>query len=140
MSPSRHRLSASQCSERPMWALAVLVLGKFFGRLHLSTLGTVDLPLSAAGRDSTNMPSKVVKLKSTAGEVLRSRLGCQTCRTRKLKCDEVRERVFSKCRNFSYDSGLTCAQGRPICGQCQKSNRQCTYNPDGESHAMSREP
>ncbi|KAL2074628.1 hypothetical protein VTL71DRAFT_8406 [Oculimacula yallundae] len=34
---------------------------------------------------------------------MRSRTGCQTCRSRKLKCDEV----------------------RPECGNCKKGNRQC---------------
>ncbi|KAK6585410.1 hypothetical protein PZA11_002137 [Diplocarpon coronariae] len=34
---------------------------------------------------------------------MRSRTGCQTCRTRKLKCDET----------------------KPTCGQCKKGNREC---------------
>ncbi|KIX03983.1 uncharacterized protein Z518_07536 [Rhinocladiella mackenziei CBS 650.93] len=48
------------------------------------------------------MPAKVVKPKASSA-VRRSRTGCQTCRSRKLKCDEA----------------------RPVCGQCQKSRRQC---------------
>ncbi|KAK5451679.1 hypothetical protein LTS15_007939 [Exophiala xenobiotica] len=48
------------------------------------------------------MPSKTVKAASSA-PVRRSRTGCLTCRRRKLKCDEA----------------------TPICGQCQKSRRQC---------------
>lgn len=37
----------------------------------------------------------------------RSRTGCWTCRTRKVKCDE----------------------GRPICGQCSRLGHTCDYNP-----------
>lgn len=37
----------------------------------------------------------------------RSRTGCWTCRTRKVKCDE----------------------GRPICGQCTRLGHVCDYNP-----------
>lgn len=37
----------------------------------------------------------------------RSRTGCWTCRTRKVKCDE----------------------GRPICGQCSRLGHVCDYNP-----------
>lgn len=37
----------------------------------------------------------------------RSRTGCWTCRTRKVKCDE----------------------GRPICGQCGRLGHSCDYNP-----------
>ncbi|KAI1364130.1 hypothetical protein F5Y08DRAFT_307565 [Xylaria arbuscula] len=36
---------------------------------------------------------------------MRSRTGCQSCRARKLKCDEA----------------------RPVCAQCVKSTRDCTY-------------
>lgn len=37
----------------------------------------------------------------------RSRTGCWTCRTRKVKCDE----------------------GRPVCGQCSRLGHTCDYNP-----------
>ncbi|KAK7538765.1 uncharacterized protein J3D65DRAFT_623048 [Phyllosticta citribraziliensis] len=37
---------------------------------------------------------------------MRSRTGCQTCRLRKLKCDER----------------------KPICGPCGKANRECVFN------------
>ena len=37
----------------------------------------------------------------------RSRTGCWTCRTRKVKCDE----------------------GRPICGQCTRLGHNCDYSP-----------
>jgi hypothetical protein len=37
----------------------------------------------------------------------RSRTGCWTCRTRKVKCDE----------------------GRPVCGQCSRLGHVCDYNP-----------
>ncbi|KAK0126142.1 hypothetical protein ONS95_007761 [Cadophora gregata] len=37
----------------------------------------------------------------------RSKSGCWTCRTRKVKCDE----------------------GRPTCGQCQRLGHSCDYNP-----------
>lgn len=37
----------------------------------------------------------------------RSRTGCWTCRTRKVKCDE----------------------GRPLCGQCSRLGHACDYNP-----------
>lgn len=37
----------------------------------------------------------------------RSRTGCWTCRTRKVKCDE----------------------GRPVCGQCSRLGHNCDYNP-----------
>lgn len=37
----------------------------------------------------------------------RSRTGCWTCRTRKVKCDE----------------------GRPICGQCSRLGHLCDYSP-----------
>lgn len=37
----------------------------------------------------------------------RSRTGCWTCRTRKVKCDE----------------------GKPICGQCSRLNHTCDYVP-----------
>ncbi|EXJ92966.1 hypothetical protein A1O3_01522 [Capronia epimyces CBS 606.96] len=50
------------------------------------------------------MATKAVKPKTATGVAAhRSRTGCQTCRSRKLKCDEV----------------------RPICGQCLKSHREC---------------
>ncbi|EXJ91154.1 hypothetical protein A1O1_04263 [Capronia coronata CBS 617.96] len=48
------------------------------------------------------MATKTIKPKAT-GVAQRSRTGCQTCRNRKLKCDEA----------------------RPVCGQCQKSHREC---------------
>ncbi|OAP55997.1 hypothetical protein AYL99_10149 [Fonsecaea erecta] len=41
--------------------------------------------------------------KSKSSGTVRSRTGCQTCRARKLKCDEA----------------------RPICGHCLKSHREC---------------
>ncbi|KAJ9614198.1 hypothetical protein H2200_002334 [Cladophialophora chaetospira] len=47
------------------------------------------------------MPSKTVKSKSAA--TVRSRTGCQTCRQRKLKCDEVSERGLD-----IVDEELTC--------------------------------
>ncbi|ETI19566.1 hypothetical protein G647_09400 [Cladophialophora carrionii CBS 160.54] len=70
--------------------------------------------------------SKTVKPKSAA--TVRSRTGCQTCRQRKLKCDEQ----------------------RPICGQCQKSHRECvrsepitfrhhqnsSFGKDGQDHNL----
>ncbi|KIX07082.1 uncharacterized protein Z518_05059 [Rhinocladiella mackenziei CBS 650.93] len=37
----------------------------------------------------------------------RSRTGCWTCRTRKVKCDE----------------------GRPVCGQCERLGHNCDYSP-----------
>ncbi|GME24811.1 Structure-specific recognition protein [Neofusicoccum parvum] len=37
---------------------------------------------------------------------MRSRTGCQTCRLRKLKCDER----------------------KPVCGPCTKANRECVFN------------
>lgn len=37
----------------------------------------------------------------------RSRTGCWTCRTRKVKCDE----------------------GRPVCGQCARLGHSCDYSP-----------
>lgn len=37
----------------------------------------------------------------------RSRTGCWTCRTRKVKCDE----------------------GRPVCGQCTRLGHNCDYSP-----------
>lgn len=37
----------------------------------------------------------------------RSRTGCWTCRTRKVKCDE----------------------GRPVCGQCSRLGHNCDYSP-----------
>ncbi|KKY16479.1 putative c6 zinc finger domain containing protein [Diplodia seriata] len=37
---------------------------------------------------------------------MRSRTGCQTCRVRKLKCDER----------------------KPVCGPCTKASRECVYN------------
>ncbi|EHY59969.1 hypothetical protein HRR83_006333 [Exophiala dermatitidis] len=73
------------------------------------------------------MPPKAVKPKG-AGPAQRSRTGCQTCRNRKLKCDEA----------------------KPICGQCLKSHRECVrseaitfrhhqnaaFDPDEQDHAL----
>ncbi|KAH0842263.1 hypothetical protein AYO21_00118 [Fonsecaea monophora] len=66
--------------------------------------------------------------KSKSSGTVRSRTGCQTCRTRKLKCDEA----------------------KPICGQCQKSRRDCvrsdpitfrhhqnsSFGKDGQEHSL----
>ncbi|KIX97620.1 uncharacterized protein Z520_06398 [Fonsecaea multimorphosa CBS 102226] len=66
--------------------------------------------------------------KSKSSGTVRSRTGCQTCRTRKLKCDEA----------------------KPICGQCLKSHRECvrsepitfrhhqnsSFGKDGQEHSL----
>lgn len=75
------------------------------------------------------MPSKTVKAASSA-PVRRSRTGCLTCRRRKLKCDEVSTislLIFSVTDNR--------VKATPICGQCQKSRRQCDRS-EGESQKM----
>ncbi|KIW26099.1 uncharacterized protein PV07_09226 [Cladophialophora immunda] len=66
--------------------------------------------------------------KSKSSGTVRSRTGCQTCRARKLKCDEA----------------------KPICGQCLKSHRDCvrsepitfrhhqnsSFGKDGQEHSL----
>lgn len=65
-----------------------------------------DLPSSASSSRS-GQPSAGPSITPRARLPPRSRTGCWTCRTRKVKCDE----------------------GRPICGQCSRLGHNCDYIP-----------
>jgi len=59
-----------------------------------------------SSRSATGNASTSSSLPSRARLPPRSRTGCWTCRTRKVKCDE----------------------GRPICGQCTRIGHTCDYS------------
>ena len=66
-----------------------------------------DQPSSASVNHGLNLGTANVSVPPRARLPPRSRTGCWTCRTRKVKCDE----------------------GRPTCGQCTRLGHACDYSP-----------
>jgi hypothetical protein len=66
-----------------------------------------DLSSSASSSCSGHLGAVGRSIALRARLTSRSRTGCWTCRTRKVKCDE----------------------GRPVCGQCTRLRHNCDYSP-----------
>ena len=75
--------------------------------LRLPAIAPKDDHSSSASSSRSGQPSAGPSIPPRARLPPRSRTGCWTCRTRKVKCDE----------------------GRPICGQCTRLGHDCDYNP-----------
>jgi hypothetical protein len=80
-------------------------------RKHLLQLPIIapkdDLSSSASSSCSGHLGAVGRSIALRARLTSRSRTGCWTCRTRKVKCDE----------------------GRPVCGQCTRLRHNCDYSP-----------
>jgi len=70
---------------------------------EVAGLTTVTVQTQVADRQQ---PAPCRKARKSRSKGLRSKKGCSTCRARHMKCDE----------------------GRPTCGGCQKSGRDCSYD------------
>ena len=73
------------------------------GPVRLPIIAPKDDLSSSASSSRSGQPS----IPPRARLPPRSRTGCWTCRTRKVKCDE----------------------GRPVCGQCSRLGHVCDYSP-----------
>lgn len=75
--------------------------------LRLPVIAPKDDHSSSASSSRSGQPSVGPNIPPRARLPPRSRTGCWTCRTRKVKCDE----------------------GRPVCGQCTRLGHNCDYSP-----------
>lgn len=75
--------------------------------LHLPIIAPKDDQSSSADSSRSGRPLTGPAVTPRTRLPPRSRTGCWTCRTRKVKCDE----------------------GRPVCGQCTRLGHNCDYNP-----------
>jgi Fungal Zn(2)-Cys(6) binuclear cluster domain len=104
--------SSSHLLNRSMTATLVMQDEK---RGDASRKAPMRLPIIAPKDDLSSSASSSRSGHATSGPAIpprarlppRSRTGCWTCRTRKVKCDE----------------------GRPVCGQCSRLGHNCDYSP-----------
>ena len=75
--------------------------------LRLPIIAPKDDQSSSASSSRSSHPISGPSIPPRARLPPRSRTGCWTCRTRKVKCDE----------------------GRPVCGQCTRLGHNCDYSP-----------
>jgi hypothetical protein len=75
--------------------------------LRLPVIAPKDDYSSSASSSRSGQPSTGPAIPPRTRLPPRSRTGCWTCRTRKVKCDE----------------------GRPVCGQCSRLGHHCDYSP-----------